>query len=435
MDIFNWDIFLNLVNKNKIIPVIGSDLLLVEKNKKTIPLYSYFTQKLGEKLKVDPENLNFREFVLENKSIDFFDDVREEVFEELLKEDILILDHIHKLARITGFSFYISTTFDNILESILSKERCKPNQKINSIHYSYPSLALKIQEQQGESGPVPTVYKILGSFDSKTCAITDEEILEYIFSLNRENSTSDILYNEILGKKLLFLGCAFPNWLLRFFIRILTNEPFDASKTEKIIADNYVHKDAKLSSFLKHFRTQILSLSEKEYNNPIKFINDLYEKWIIFKKDTIPKKYEGTVFLSYSHHDKDLIITVQNEMLANGINVWIDENKLKSGDNYRQIIIEKIKECNVFIAFISEASITDTESYVYSVEWDQAIARRKTRENEYNTDSFIHPIILDDTDVTDERIPAIFRKLTIQKLSTDSLIELVKQKLNLITHE
>lgn len=437
MDLFDDNIFLESVRKNEVIPVIGSDLILVEFDHKIIPLYSYLTQKLGSKLKIDPKSLNFREFVLEYKEhTSLFDRAIRTVFQEILNENILITDHLSKLARITGFSFYISTTFDRIFESVLEKERGNKNQNIRILDYSFPLKAMGAEANPNEGNQELNVIKILGSLQSDMCAITDVEILEYIFSLkNEESMIRNMLFDQIKGKILLFLGCDFSNWLLRFFVRILANEPFVMCKTDKIIADNYAHKDPKISMFFSHFKTQIISFSDEEYKNPVVFINDFYGKWTEYYKNSIPKRYQGLVFLSYSHQDKEKIIPVRNEMLANGIDVWFDENKLESGDNYKQKINDQIRNCNLFIPFISQSSVLDPSSYAYSVEWDLAIARRKVRESDNDFNSFIHPVIIDDTLVTDEKIPLAFRQLTIQNLNINRLIERIKDQLNLITHD
>ncbi len=436
METFKWNLFLRLVRENKIIPIIGSDLILVQKDNKIIPFYNYLTQKLGEKLEIDPGLLNFREFILEHKNEDFLSEAIEMSYQEIIDEGVLFDDHLKKLARISGFIFYISTTLDKIFESFLRKERGTEDQKIQVVHYSYPNKAIS-EKDLPKKGHKPTVFNILGTMEVKVCAITDEEILEYVFSLKNESPLRDFLFNEIEGKNLLFLGCDFPDWLHRFFIRILTNEPFIISeiKTEKIIADNYSHKDTKLSLFLKRFRTQIIDLSNEEYQNPIVFINEFYEKWKESDRELIPKRYEGTVFLSFNSKNRKEIIPIRDELIAQGIDPWYDESDLHAGDNYEMIIRDKIAQCALFIPFIAEASISDPKSFAYSIEWDMAIARRKLREYDKVKESFILPVIIDDTQVTDDRIPVAFRQVTIDKMDKNILINHIKNKLNLVSNE
>jgi hypothetical protein len=436
MEEFDWDMFLDLIVNNQIVPIIGGELILIKKNGHSEPFYSYLTKKIGEKENLDYEGLNFREFVLEYKDkVDWFEEKIRKAYNEIIDEKIIITEHLAKLARITDLSFYISTTYDDIFESILKKEINPNKQTVNTIEYTYPVMALDTETKCAINKNGPTVFKILGSMNKKTCAVTDDEILEYVVSLRNENYIRNLLFENIQDKHLLFLGCDFSDWLLRFFIRILTNEKFVMNgRIVKIIADNYAHKNSKLSFFLTHFKTKIINFSMEENRNPLEFIDRLYEKWITYKNDKIPQKYEGMVFLSYNHEDKHQVKKVYNEMIANGINVFFDE-ELKSGNKYNPMIHEKIKKCKIFIPFISNNSLKETESYVSKIEWDLAIARIKMNMYDSENKSFVHPIILDDTDVTDKRIPKEFRLLTIQKFDSKYIVEDVKSELILLPNE
>lgn len=435
---FRWDIFLNIVNNNQIIPVVGSDLTLLQSRKNEIkPLHEWMKLKLSTKLQKEAANLNFREFVLENKEEQFLQESILNSFNEVFKECTLVGEPLRKLARITDFRFFISTTFDKCFESILKSERGLKDDGIVEIEYSNPCRVPKaydeIERRVKEGAPV--VFKFLGSMNNRCCAITEDEILEYIFSLKNENQLAKFLSDAVDGKNLLFVGNNFPDWLLRFFIRIITNEAYVMCKTSKIIAENYAHKNPNLSMFLEHFRTQFLSLTDVEFDNPREFVNVLYANWLTYKEEKTPKRYRGSVFLSFNHKDRDTIKEIWQELEANGIEAWFDENELYSGDNHRQLITQRIKECDVFVAFLSDHSVTNPDSYVYSVEWDLAMARRKVREDDSAERSFICPVIIDDITTIDERIPELMRRLTIEKLDTRNLIDNLKKRLTLITDE
>ena len=434
MDNFNWDLFLDLIKSHQIVPVLGSDLILIRRNNQILPLLDILTLRLSESLVVDPGRQNFREFILKNRDKHFLSDAIKNVFYEILEEEIFEVDHLQKLARITGFKLFLSTTFDNVFEGVLKEER-QIRKALKTISYSYPSLAQPLTPINVSEEFNTVVFKVFGSIENKNFATTEEEILEYVFSLKSENPLAETLHDLVQGKNLLFLGCDFPNWLMRFFIRIITDERFKIGNTEKIIADNYAHKDFKLSLFLKHFKTQILKLSDEEFKNPLKFIEELYQRWLVYEKKSVKKIFKGTVFLSFSHQDVEKIRVVSRELSSNGIEVWFDENKLKSGDNYDRIIKDRIKNCKIFIPFISKASLENRESYVYRVEWDMAISRRKIREIDERQKSFIMPIVLDDISFSEERIPQTFRQLTIEYLDLNRLIDNIKKELTLISHE
>ena len=66
--------------------------------------------------------------------------------------------------------------------------------------------------------------------------------------------------------------------------------------------------------------------------------------------------YEGSepyVFVSYNHDDAKRVLQLVELMQQNGIRVWFDEINHR-GENWRDIIKERIEHCHVFIAFLSK---------------------------------------------------------------------------------
>ncbi len=66
--------------------------------------------------------------------------------------------------------------------------------------------------------------------------------------------------------------------------------------------------------------------------------------------------YEGSepyVFVSYNHDDAKRVLQLVEFMQQNGIRVWFDEINHR-GENWRDIIKERIEHCHVFIAFLSK---------------------------------------------------------------------------------
>ena len=81
------------------------------------------------------------------------------------------------------------------------------------------------------------------------------------------------------------------------------------------------------------------------------------------KVDDLPERYD--VFLSYSHKDADLYgketiekikLEIQNELQDHAYRplVFLDTEDLKNNDQWHARIMEKIKECKIFICLLSE---------------------------------------------------------------------------------
>jgi hypothetical protein len=114
---------------------------------------------------------------------------------------------------------------------------------------------------------------------------------------------------------------------------------------------------------------------------------------------------------------------MRNEFEKCGIHVFFDEDTLQTGDQYNQVIRKYIKDCNYFVALISENAIKDKSRYVYDKEWKSAIVL-----NGYKDQSYIRPYIIDRTIPTDPRIPEEIRNLNIETVeSFDTLGKTVEK--------
>lgn len=64
----------------------------------------------------------------------------------------------------------------------------------------------------------------------------------------------------------------------------------------------------------------------------------------------------ASIFISYSHADKELARVLAEELRQHGLRVWIDEGELKVGDSLIERIATAIAEIDFFLALVSESS-------------------------------------------------------------------------------
>jgi hypothetical protein len=65
-----------------------------------------------------------------------------------------------------------------------------------------------------------------------------------------------------------------------------------------------------------------------------------------------------SVFISYSHEDKELASALASALRKRGVGVWIDEGELKIGDSIIEQIATAIAEVEFFLALVSKASLS-----------------------------------------------------------------------------
>jgi len=100
------------------------------------------------------------------------------------------------------------------------------------------------------------------------------------------------------------------------------------------------------------------------------------------------------VFLSYAREDLEFARKLYDDLSAQGISVWFDEEKLDGGEKWKTTIKTAIPQSTFFIAVISSKSV-DKEGYVQE-EIAQAIEVQKQKDYQ---DIFIIPIRIDECEI------------------------------------
>ena len=77
------------------------------------------------------------------------------------------------------------------------------------------------------------------------------------------------------------------------------------------------------------------------------------------------------IFVSYAHKDKEFVDRLAGDLHQRGASVFFDRSDLKPGDDWRQVILDNIQGCKVFIFIISPISVTRPE-----VLWELEQARK-----------------------------------------------------------
>lgn len=342
----------------------------------------------------------------------------------------MFLEPYKKIVEITDFETILTVNSDNFLERAFEAKKKHVNKSIN---FSMQNTAFDEDEEPDPS--LPDIINLMGNILGTDFALTEEEGLEYLYTLqNQKNQVGKYMFDSIKNKSILLIGCSFPNWFMRFFIRTVSKERFWGSNKSKYVASDKIALDSDLSYFLNNNRhnTRIIKIgSDNEdgdqkngFNNSIHFIDQLHEAWKSNKGESVKKvRYKEKIFLSYSWDDKTFVEKLKNEFEKNGVNLFFDDDFLKTGDRYADRIKTYIKKCDYFVALISKNAIKDKSRYVYDQEWRQAIFVADHTENQY-----IRPYLIDDTSPTNDRIPSEMRELDINKIeSVDTMGNMVRE--------
>ena len=422
-----WDDLLNYIEEHRVIPIVGPELLKVETESGPRLLYDWLADKLAAKLNVDTSELP-RPYNL-NDVVCWFLSARgrrEEAYTRLrsiLREaSFEPPPMLRRLAQITDFNLFVTTTFDSLLESAINQERFG-GQAGTDVYAYAPNRVADLPEERDRLQR-PAVYHLLGRLSaSPTYVISDEDMLEFICALQSEHLTPEKLFYELEHSHLLLIGSAFNNWLARLFLRMTKRHRLsDPRDVGEVLADDHTGEDARLMTFL-----QQVSVRTRVYAGAERFVDELHRRWSARQKPASsasaavqPQRFlaparempDNAIFISYARDDLAAVQQLRKGLEATGANVWFDMERLEAGDDYDRKIRNNIGRCSFFLPVVSATTERRLEAY-FRREWSYAIDRSR---NMADGAVFILPVCVDDTDCANGHVPEKFKALHITRL-------------------
>jgi len=119
------------------------------------------------------------------------------------------------------------------------------------------------------------------------------------------------------------------------------------------------------------------------------------------------------VFLSYASQDAEAARRICDALRVAGIEVWFDQSELRGGDAWDASIRRRIKDCALFVPFISANTDSRSEGY-FRLEWRLAVERLQLIADDQ---AFLLPVVLDDTPEATARVPDRFRERQWMRLA------------------
>lgn len=117
-----------------------------------------------------------------------------------------------------------------------------------------------------------------------------------------------------------------------------------------------------------------------------------------------PPAAPRAIFVSYSHDDAAVARRLTEALRAAGLEVWFDENELRSGDTWDAKIKQQIRDCALFLPVISQNTQRRREGY-FRLEWH--LAEERSRLIARGT-PFLVPVVIDDVAERGAIVPEVF---------------------------
>ena len=409
-----WEDLLAGIEEQRVIPIVGPELLRYPDG---LSAGQRIATALAGKLRIAcsemPAGFDIKDVVdahlrLRGRREDLYARIKVVVRELALTPP----PALQNLAAITDFGCFISLTFDTLLVQAIDEARCSGLPR--TLHLGFAPN--KPQDLPAERARLdtPVVYALLGKLSSMPeYAISDEDTLEFLCALQSEARRPPLLFDEMQTNHLLLLGCSFPDWLARFFIRIAKSRQLSAQRAEvETIVETRIAGEKSLALFLERFSygTRVCP------GDPVDFAAELAQRWQARRTLHGPSSKAlstpatdadaGAVFISYASEDVDAARRLSLSLRGQGIDVWFDKLSLGAGDLYDQLIRRRIKLCALFVPLVSANSQRRAEGF-FRREWRLAEERSQGIADDV---PFILPVAIDDMDATSAAVPHAFRQ-------------------------
>ncbi len=405
MNAAGWKRLMDKIRDNNVVPIIGSRLLVGADGQTS--LQAQVATRLLHNYGKKPEEISPLPFREVNEVVsrlkgtvdlqDLYDDVCGAIQAITNAEQFMIPTPIRQLAEIADFRLFVTLTPNDLLARSL-RLRCVVNEIVHSPNLPTSERKDLVTEWQNNPGEVNLLYLFGKARSAPMFAIHDEDVLEYAHDvIAHGRQTLGVFLGELQQRSLLLIGCNFPEWLSRFFLR---------ATNQKRLSENYrrswlieqLKPEESFTCFLSSFGTGTEVISEL---SPVEFVAELHRRWMNDHgataqeperpaDETVPRR---TMFFISHSRETDLpraesLYQSLRRLGAAESEVWFDRKNIEPGQDFKRRILEGIRNCRYFLALLSRSCNSRKEAFVFK-EWEQADDRLPMNR------PFLLPIIVD----------------------------------------
>jgi hypothetical protein len=391
---------------NLVVPIVGPRLLVGSDGQSSLqaPIAKQILENHGLEAGALPSFRELNEAVTRIKAAklpdfnlqDLYSDVHEAIRSLTARGDAAIPEPIRQLAEITDFRLIVSLTTDDMLARSLRK-RCAVDEIVHSPKLPMTEVKDLPADWHTRSGEVHLLYLFGKSRPAPMFAIHDEDVLEYAHNVIARHGPSRFL-GELQDRILLLIGCNFPDWLSRFFLRV-TNKNRLSEKDKREWMIEQLGPEETLVCFLRSYSTATEILPDMP---PVQFVAELHRRWKAQRDAALSCAAEPAAevvppsplfFISYSRKTDlaaaEAMVQALFKLGLTKSEVWFDRTAIEPGERFSNRLLDGIRGCRYFLPLLSKAANDREKGFVFR-EWREANDHRKDLNYE-----FCMPIILD----------------------------------------
>jgi TIR domain len=328
---------------------------------------------------------------------DLYTDVHDAIETVSARFDAALPPPLLQLASITDFRLFVTTTPDELLARCL-RRRTAVDEVIHAPKLPTSEWHDLPADWSARAGTVPLLYLFGKSRAAPVYSIHEEDILEYAHNVISRGSQVPLNFLGALQERsLLLLGCGFPDWLGRFFLRVTnTSRLAEKSKREWMVEPPGGNGNEGLVGFLRSYSADTELLVDA---SPAAFVAELFARWSADRPAAAgapppdEPRSRAMFFISYSRGadlpQADALFAALRALGVAEHEIWLDRHQIEPGDNFRLRILDGIQGCRYFLPLLSQATDAREQGFVFR-EWRAANDRALDMNR-----AFIVPLVVD----------------------------------------
>ena len=309
---------------------------------------------------------------------------------------------LQQIAAISDFRLLVSTTPDDLLARCL-RQHGPVDEIVHAPKWPTDEWHDLPADWGQRSGAKFLLYLFGKARAGPMFALHEEDVLEYTHNIIARGSQAPQQFLAALQQRsLLLIGCNLPDWLGRFFLRLVNKDRLSEKTRREWLVDNPTPGGSGLVTFLRAYSGETVLLTDQP---PAAFVAELHRRWSaahdaarapLIVGQAVPAATAAAApvfFVSYSRQTDEArarrLVLELHALGATSGELWFDGDDIAAGQVFDHRIQDGIDGCSYFLPLLSEAAQRRPEAYVFG-EWRAASERLRTMNRD-----FVIPLVVD----------------------------------------
>lgn len=330
------------------------------------------------------------------------------------------------------FEVIVSSCHDPFMKNAMEAAGKEPNVLFYNYQGGFDELGPTVSARQ------PLLYHLFGHVsEPESLVFTDIQLLDFITSLisktpSLPNDVTEVLANS---RTFLFLGFGMGEWYLRIllhYLKILKKVDKSANKAFAVAVEEHAPSGQAVLFYERNFKFEVLE------QQVIEFVEELRGRYVPPESadDDVGAASEGstpapsrrpdvpTVFICHASENADVAKRLHGSLERANLRPWLDQDALRGGDRWDDLIEETIEEVDYFVVLYSAelAAKAAVKSYV-----NKEIELAREASLEHGLKSFIIPAKIDGTEPQADKRLKKFHSVDLTQGGDKALIRAIKR--------